>query len=103
MAKVVYWRRDLPPLSEQIEGEHELVATSEHVHASWADREALWGQCYQSLTRRAEERLVQEVKRLGGSCAHVLSEQVTAKRDDAAETMWLVGLYRYVMYRHPTP
>lgn len=98
---MVYWRRDLPPLSEQIEGEHELVATSEHVHASWADRDALWGRCYRSLTERAEARLAQEVERLGGSCAHVLDEQVTSKTDDAAGTMCLVGVYRYVLYRHP--
>lgn len=101
MAQVVYWRRELPPLTELVEGEHELVATSEHVHASWADRDALWGRCYQSLAVRAEARIAQEVVRLNGSCAHVVSEQVTSKRDDADDTMWLVGVYRFVMYRHP--
>lgn len=101
MPQVVYWRRDLPPLSEQIAGEHELIATSEHVHVSWAERDALWGRCYRSLTERAEARLAQEVARLGGSCAHVLDEQVTAKVDDATGAMWLIGVYRYVLYRHP--
>ncbi|MBK7077685.1 MAG: hypothetical protein IPH44_35850 [Myxococcales bacterium] len=101
MTKVVYWRRDLPPLSEQIEGEHELIATSEHAHVSWAERDALWGRCYRSLTERAEARLAQEVARLGGSCAHVVDEQVASKVDDATGAMWLVGTYRYVLYRHP--
>ena len=31
MSQIVYWRRDLPPLSEQVEGEHELEADSRHV------------------------------------------------------------------------
>ena len=101
MTKVVYWRRDLPPLSEQIEGEHELIATSEHAQMSLANRDELWGRCYRSLTARAEARLAQEVARLGGSCAHVLDEQVTSKVDDATGAMWLIGVYRYVLYRHP--
>ncbi|MBK9033657.1 MAG: hypothetical protein IPL61_20730 [Myxococcales bacterium] len=101
MAQIVYWRRELPPLSQQIEGEHEALATSEQVHASWADRDALWHRCYLSLAAAAERRIAQEVVRLGGSCAHVVSEQVTTKRDDANETMWLVGLYRFVMYVAP--
>ena len=28
-------------------------------------------------------------------------EQVTAKVDDATGAMWLIGVYRYVLYRHP--
>ena len=101
MSRIVYWRRELPPLSEQIEGEHEVLATSEQVHASWAERDALWHRCYLSLTTVAERRIADEVRRLGGSSAHVVSEQITTKRDDANDTMWLVGRYRFVMYVHP--
>ena len=101
MADLIYWRRELPPLSEQLEGEHEITADSERVHASWADRDTLWGRCYQDLMARARERIIQEVLRLGGSCAHVLDEAVTMKRDDRTEEFWLAGRFRYVMYVHP--
>ncbi len=77
------------------------VSTTQRTSGSWAERDALWGRCYRSLTERAEARLAQEVARLGGSCAHVLDEQVTAKVDDATGAMWLIGVYRYVLYRHP--
>ena len=99
--KIVYWRRELPPLSEQVEGEHEVTATSARVHASWAERDALWGRCYEDLMTRARERIAQEVVRLGGSCAHVLDEAITSRRDDAAEEMWLTGSFRFVLYTHP--
>lgn len=101
MAKIVYWRRDLPPLSEQLEGEHEIVATSDRVHASWGEREASWGRCYASLSAHAEDRIAQEVRRLGGTCAHVLDESVVTRRDDRTDELWLVGTYRFTMYVHP--
>jgi hypothetical protein len=101
MSKVVYWRRELQPLSEQIEGEHEIEAESPHVHYDFGRREAMWGVCYGKLMEEAERRMVQEVQRLGGSCAHVLEEIVTARTDDAASLFWLRGRFRYVMYTHP--
>lgn len=99
--KLVYWRRELPPLSEQIEGEHELTADSARVHASWADRDALWGQCHADLMERARLRLRQEVARLGGSCAHVVDEAITARHDDHTDEFWLHGRFRFVLYVHP--
>ena len=102
MAQIVCWRRELPPLSEQIEGEHEVTATSERIHASWAERDALWGRCTDSLMARARERITQEVLRLGGTCAHVVDEAVTSRRDDGAEEFWLEGRFSFVMYVHPT-
>jgi len=83
MSQVVYWRRELPPLSEQIEGEHQVEATSELVFNDFAHRTELWNRCYPSLVEQAERRIVQEVQRLGGSCAHVVDEAIKAKLDDA--------------------
>ena len=101
MPQVVYWRQDLPPLSEQLEGEHEIDAESPHVHYSFGDREAMWSQCYGLLQKRSEERVKQEVLRLGGSCAHIVEEQITTKTDDAAALSWLHGRFRFLMYTHP--
>ncbi|MCA9677973.1 MAG: hypothetical protein H6708_19380 [Kofleriaceae bacterium] len=101
MDRIVYWRRELPPLSEQLEGTHELEADSEHVPHGFADRDALWGRCYRSLVEVARARIIQEVERLGGSCAHVVDEQIAARTDDVAGEFWLRGTFRFVMYVHP--
>jgi hypothetical protein len=98
---IIYWRRDLPPLSEKVEGEHEVTATSNRVHASWSERAQLWGRCYDNLMTHASERITQEVVRLGGSCAHVTDEAVTSHQDDATGEFWLSGTFRFVMYVHP--
>jgi hypothetical protein len=101
MAEIVYWRRELPPSSEQMEGEHEITAGSDRVHYSYAERSALWGRCYESLMSHLRERIIQEVARLGGSCAHVTDEAIRARQDDAAGEFWLEGTFRFVMYVHP--
>lgn len=98
---VVYWKRDLPPLSEEIEGEHEVEAESSHLHYDCGRREAMWATCYGLLQQAAEERIRQELRRLGGSCAHVVDEAVTAKTNDADAVFWLRGRFRFVMYVHP--
>jgi hypothetical protein len=54
------------------------------------------------LQATAEDRIRQEVLRLGGSCAHVVDEQVTAKIDEASAMFWPAGRFRFVMYVHPT-
>lgn len=104
MAKIVYWRRELPPLSERIEGEHEVEADSPATHfESGVARQLLWGASYPKLLEQAEARIAQEVARLGGSCAHVVDEVITAKVDDANALFALHGRFRYVMYTHPVP
>ena len=102
MPQVVYWRRDLAPLSERIEGEHEVEAESPHLHYDTGNRQVMWGTCYPLLHAVAEERIRQEVVRLGGSCAHVTDEHITAKTDDAASTFWLRGRFSFVMFVHPS-
>jgi hypothetical protein len=98
--QTVYWRRDFPPLSEEIEGEHEAEA-----HAVIPDdlmhRTELWGRCYPLLISEAERVIAQEVARLGGSCAHVVEETIKSKIDDVARTFELRGAFRFILYRHP--
>lgn len=98
--RLIYWHRDLPPLSEQMEGEHEVSATSERVHFSWADQSTQWKECHEQLMANGEDRMRQEVNRLGGSCARVLTEEVTSHRDDATQEFWVAGRFRFLMYVH---
>ena len=100
--QVIYWRRELPPLSEVIEGTHEVEAESPRIRNDLAHRSELWQQCYAPLVEETERRTTQEVVRLGGSCAHILDEQVVAKIDDATGEFWLRGRFSFVMYRHPS-
>jgi hypothetical protein len=101
MAQIVYWRRELPPLSEQIEGEHEVTAESDRAHAAWSERDRLWAVCHDSLMAHAELRIAAEVARLGGTCAHVIDELIAATRDERTGDFWLRGTFRFVLYTHP--
>lgn len=98
--KAVYWRRELPPLSEQIEGEHEAEAHA-HVPDDMLHRTELWAACYPLLIVEAERVLGQEVTRLGGSCAHVVGETVRSKVNDVSRTFELHGTFQFILYRHP--
>lgn len=99
--QVIYWRRELPPLSELIEGTHEIEAESPRINNDLTHRSELWKQCYPPLLEAAERRTIQELARLGGSCAHIVDEQIVAGIDDATGEFWLHGRFRFVMYRHP--
>ncbi|MBA3538980.1 MAG: hypothetical protein H0T79_05070 [Deltaproteobacteria bacterium] len=101
LPQLVYWHRDLPPLSEQLEGEHEVTAISDRVQFSYANQNTLWKQCHEQLMAHGEDRIRQEVQRLGGSCARVLTEEVTSQRNDATQEFWLAGRFRFVMFVHP--
>jgi hypothetical protein len=101
--QVVYWRRELPPLSEAIEGVHEVEADSPRIRNDLAHRTELWQQCYAPLLAETERRTAQEVARLGGSCAHILEEHVIAKIDDSTGEFWLRGRFCFAMYRHEVP
>ena len=103
MSGIIYWRRELPPLHEEVEGEHEVDAESRHVPHDLLHRSELWGRCYPSLIEEAERRIGMEVARLGGSCAHIVDEQVIARVNDAAGEFSLRGRVRFVLYRHPSP
>jgi hypothetical protein len=98
---VVYWHRELPPLSAEMMGEHIIEAASSRVPGTLAHRDELWDQCYEDLMAQARGRLEQEIVRLGGTCAHVLSESVDSKHDVATNEAWLHGSFTYVLYRQP--
>src|SRR5512138_973880 len=100
-AKVVYWHRDLPPLAAELVAEHTVEANSGRVSGTIAHRDELWDQCYAQLMANAEQRLIQEVHRLGGDFAHVHDEAIEPKHDDAAAQAWLHGRFTYMLYRRP--
>lgn len=97
--KTVYWHRELPPLAAEFVCEHVVEAVSSRVANTLSHRDDLWDRCYAELMEDARARLAQEIARLGGDCAHVLSETVDTRRDDAAGEMWLCGRFTYALYR----
>jgi hypothetical protein len=100
-AQVVYWHRQLPPLDAEVVAEHTIEANSRRVPGTIAHRDALWDQCYRELMAAAENRLAQEIARLGGHFAHIHDEAIHPRHDDAAGEAWLHGRFRYVLYRRP--
>lgn len=94
----IYWHRELPPLSAKAMSEHTLEAASKRVPGTLLHRDELWEHCYEDLMSQAGHRMEQEVVRLGGSCAHVLTESVDSRHDGATNEAWLHGQFTYVMY-----
>jgi hypothetical protein len=101
-ARVVYWYRELPPLTAEAVGEHTLEADSRRVPLAFARGDEEWGRCYGDLMSSARVRLEQEVARLGGQYARVRHEVVYPRHDDAAGEAWLYGRFEYVLYREPS-
>lgn len=99
--KVVYWHRELPPLDAEPLGEHIVEADSLRVTGSLAHRGDLWDRCYQDLMARLDERVRQEMQRLGGQYAHVLEETVDSRHDDRSGDVWLRGRLKYLLLRRP--
>lgn len=97
----VFWHRELPPVEQEPDGEHVLEARSDAVPYRHGEDAALHRACEASLRAHAEERLVAELDRLGGSTAHVTDETIEARRDHAAGTFALLGTYTFVVYRAP--
>ena len=50
---------------------------------------------------QALTRLEQEVRRLGGHYAHVLSESIDTRHNDATGEAWLHGTFGYVLLGQP--
>jgi hypothetical protein len=99
--KIVFWHRELPPLEADLVAEHTVEAHSSRVPGTLAHRDELWDQCYRELMAKAENRLAQEVTRLGGHFAHVHDEAIDPKHDEAAGEAWLHGRFSYMLYRCP--
>lgn len=96
---VVYWHRELPPADAEPMGEHVVEATSARVAGTLVHRDELWNQYYEDLMDRGRARLEQEVVRLGGSYAHVLSESVDSRHDEKTGESYLHGCFTYMLYR----
>ena len=82
-------------------GEHVFEAASNKVRDSLASRDEMWESCYRTLKDNVEARLRQEIRRLGGDCAHVLNESIDSRHNAATGEAWLHGRYDYVLYRQP--
>ncbi|MGQ0733640.1 MAG: hypothetical protein ACT4QD_08305 [Acidobacteriota bacterium] len=96
--KVVYWHRDLPPLDGVVLAEHIVEATSHRVPGTLAHRDTLWDECYGDLMTRTEDRLRQEIERLGGRYAHVLEESIDSQHNEATGESWLHGRFTYTLF-----
>jgi hypothetical protein len=97
--RVIYWHRELPPLDAEAIGEHVVEATSARVPGTLAHRDDLWSRCYEDVMAQVRIRLEQEVARLGGDYAHVLTESVDSKHDPVNGEAWLHGCFTYMLYR----
>lgn len=100
-SQVVYWHRDLPPITAEMAGEHVVEATSGRLAGTLVHRSELWDRCYEDLMRQAGSRLAQEAERLGGTYAHVFAEAIDTRHDDATGEAWLHGRFSYMLYRQP--
>lgn len=98
---IVYWHRQLPPLSAEPAGEHTLEASSRRVPLVFSRNDEEWARCYADLMTEAQRRLEQEVVRLDGDYAHVRGEVIYPRHDEAAGDAWLYGRFEYVLYREP--
>jgi uncharacterized protein CbrC (UPF0167 family) len=67
--KIVYWHRELPPLSADICGEDVVEVTSRRVPGSLSRHDDAWETCYADLAAHATNVIEQEVARLGGDYA----------------------------------
>jgi hypothetical protein len=97
--RTVYWHRELPPLDTEAIGAHTIEAVSDRVPGTLRHRDDLWDRSYRELMARATVRLQQEIRRLGGDYAHVLSEDIEPRRDERTGEAWLYGRFDYELYK----
>jgi hypothetical protein len=95
----IYWHRDLPPSKAAAIGAHTLEATSGRVSGTLDHRSELWDRCYRDLMTQAARRLDQEIVRLGGDCAHVVTEHIEPRRDERTGETWMYGRFEFQLYR----
>jgi len=80
-------------------GEHVVEACSARVPDTIAHRDELWNRCEGELMANARARLSEEIARLGGRCAHVLSESIETRHSPSSAEAWLHGCFTYMLYR----
>jgi hypothetical protein len=98
-SKMIYWHHELPPFGAEAIGEHIVEATSGRVPGTLAHGDEVWTQCYEDLMAQVRMRLSQEMTRLGGDYAHVLTESVDSKHDPVTSEAWLHCRLTYMLYR----
>jgi hypothetical protein len=96
---VVYWHRQLPPGDAEPIGSHTIEATSDRVPGGFAHRDVAWERCYRQLMDRIDDRIGQEIVRLGGDYAHVRGETIEPRQDDRTGEAWMYGRFDYELYR----
>jgi hypothetical protein len=101
--KTIFWHRELPPRDADVMGDHTIEATSARVAGALRQHDALWDSCYHQLMDRAVVRLEQEMLRLGGDYAHVLSEEIEPRHDDRTGEAWMYGRFDYALFRRRSP
>ncbi len=95
----VYWHRELPPIDAQPIGECAIEAASARVPDTIVGRDALWTRCEDDLMKEVMRRLLCEIERLDGRCAHGVGESIEPRHDRATGEAWLRGRFTYVLYR----
>lgn len=98
-SQIIYWHRELPPITATAVGEHTVEATSHRVPGTIAHREELWNRGKDELMTQVRERLGAEIARLGGRYAHVLGESIDTRHDVVTGEAWLHGRFTYMLYR----
>jgi hypothetical protein len=98
----IYWHRELPPVRAEFMADLVVEADSVRVTGGFVHADDTWGRCHADLMDKAEARLMQEISRLGGDCAHVHGESITPKHDDTTGESWLHGRVTYALLRRPT-
>jgi len=99
--KRIYWHSDLPPLEDKIAGKYQVTAESDPIPLDYRHKDELRGRSEPSLALRLEDRLGQEIDRLGGHCAHILEEHITPVIDYHNNQYRLRGTYTYVLFLAP--
>ena len=95
----IYWHRELPPTNARAIGEHVVEAESTRIAGTLEHRSDLWNRCYRELMTEAVRRLGQEMTRLEGDCAHVLTEHIEPRRDPRTGQTWMYGRFEFQLYR----
>ncbi|HYN06758.1 MAG TPA: hypothetical protein VES67_05175 [Vicinamibacterales bacterium] len=73
--KIVYWHRELPPVTAELIADHTVEATSGRVAGTLSHRDELWQRCYDEL--------------------------IDTRHDEATGEAWLHGQFSYMLYRRP--
>jgi hypothetical protein len=82
-------------------GDHTIDATSDRVQGTLAHRDEMRNRCYRELMERTHLRIEQDIVRLGGDYAHVVTDDVGPRHDDRTGEAWMYCRFDYVLLRAP--